>query len=83
MEHTGVGWILAALGWCLDEQRLKNPQESSPKRVLILPLCFPHNNSLFGLLSNTLEALMSILNQSISQILMMFQCASHLMRSSA
>lgn len=42
MDDTGVGCILAALGWYLDEQQLKDPQESSPKRVLILPLvCFP------------------------------------------
>lgn len=41
-DDSGVGWILAALGWCLDEQQLKDPQESSLKRVLILPLvCFP------------------------------------------
>jgi len=42
MDDTGVGWILAASGWCLDQQQLKDPQESSLKRVLILPLvCFP------------------------------------------
>lgn len=42
MDDTGVGWILAALVWCLAEQQLKDPQESSLKRVLILPLvCFP------------------------------------------
>jgi len=42
MDDTGVRWILDALGWCLDEQQLKDPQESLLKRVLILPLvCFP------------------------------------------
>lgn len=42
MDDTGAGWILAALGWYLDEQQLKDPRESSLNRVLILPLvCFP------------------------------------------
>lgn len=42
MDYTGAGWILAALGWYLDEQQLKDPRESSLNRVLILPLvCFP------------------------------------------